>query len=70
MTSLQVSVNTLITDNYNGYNVSGIESEVQALLQQLAEANQSLSAITLQPGDVAVLEDSLSEVYRLPTYLH
>lgn len=62
-TALQASIEALITDNYNGYTVSAIESEVEKLLQQLVEANQSLSSITLQSEDIDDLERSLSEVH-------
>lgn len=62
VSSLQNAVNALFTDNYDGYNVSSVQSEVDSLLQQLAKVNQSLSAITLQQRNVAELESFLAEV--------
>ena len=60
--TLQATVDTLIITNYNGYTVSSIEATIASLVQQLEEANHTLSTITLQASDVIMLEDMLTEV--------
>ena len=62
---LQTRVELLITLNYDGYTIAGIEMEVISLLNQLSQANQSLNSITLQTSSVIAAKASLTEVNNI-----
>lgn len=62
---LQTRVELLITLNYDGYTIAGIEMEVAFLLNQLSQANQSLNSITLQTSSVIAAKASLTQVSNL-----
>ena len=60
--ALQAQIQELLATYYNGHTAESLSGEVEELLTQLNDVNDTLNLVTLREGDVEELERSLQMV--------